>query len=304
MYGNYNNYLNSRRCCVSKTVETTGPQGKQGPTGENGIPGTATLTGATGSTGPTGSTGATGPPGTTVNTGATGPTGPTGARGITGPVGPTGNNVTIDITESNANGTYYPTFTSGVGLNQILRANITNGDWFYTTTSPVTGGNTFNFPNCFSNNIYNAYEVYFTYNIGIQAGVFVGTTFTFSGIASTGYTNWTTLLNTVPSYVNAYSAAAATGTIALTQDYGNFLNTTQTIKMDLWGVKNITGSTAPASGRTQFLVEGFNANNGGTTGWLKSMGYSSYTSGTPTGISLTVSTTVTGSITITVKSKQ
>jgi hypothetical protein len=50
-------------------------------------------------------------------------------------------------------------------------------------------------------------------------------------------------------------------------------------------------------------VEGFNVNNAGTSGWLKSMGYSNYTTGTPTGISLIVSAPVTGSITIIVNSK-
>lgn len=96
MYNNYNNFLNSKKCCPSSNpiyTECIGPQGKIGPTGPGGM---ATNTGATGPQGDQGPTGPQGAPGTasdTGSTGSTGYTGPTGLQGIqglTGYTGPTG----------------------------------------------------------------------------------------------------------------------------------------------------------------------------------------------------------------------
>lgn len=63
-YGNYSQYLGSKRCC---NIRTQCPQGREGPTGPAGTIGSTGYTGVTGSTGQTGSTGYTG------YTGSTGP---------------------------------------------------------------------------------------------------------------------------------------------------------------------------------------------------------------------------------------
>ena len=68
MYNNYNDFLNTKRCCERKEACVPGIQGKIGPTGWTGV------------TGPRGVSG------TATNTSATGPTGPQSA--VTGPTGP------------------------------------------------------------------------------------------------------------------------------------------------------------------------------------------------------------------------
>ena len=136
----------------------TGPTGSPsvvtGPTGPTGSPSVVTgYTGPTGSpsvvtgyTGPTGSpstvTGPTGPTGSpSTVTGYTGPTGnPSVVTGYTGPTGATGppnpNSASIDITETNGTGTFYPTFVTSAGATQTLRADTTTTALTYV---PSTG---------------------------------------------------------------------------------------------------------------------------------------------------------------------
>jgi hypothetical protein len=84
MYSNYNNFLNSKKCCPQQNPSYVGCIGPQGPLGPTGPGGSATNTGATGPPGVTGPTGPQGTPGTSSGTGATGYTGPTGPQGTPG----------------------------------------------------------------------------------------------------------------------------------------------------------------------------------------------------------------------------
>jgi hypothetical protein len=114
----------------------TGPTGLQGFTGNTGPTG---LQGFTGNTGPTGLQGFTGNTGPTGLQGFTGNTGPTGLQGFTGNTGPTGptNTSTITITDTSNNVVYYPTFVSGSGAGQTLRADITTSPLSYNPSSAV-----------------------------------------------------------------------------------------------------------------------------------------------------------------------
>ena len=144
----------------------TGPQGDTGATGPQGIQGIQGIQGDTGPTGPAGAIGATGPQGPQGDLGPTGPQGvqgiqglqgiqgDTGSAGATGPTGPAGatgatnsNASGIDITNTETNVDFYPTFVGGAGASQTLRADVTTTPFMYnpafgalkrTTTTSAT----------------------------------------------------------------------------------------------------------------------------------------------------------------------
>ena len=62
-------------------------------------------------------------------------------------------------------------------------------------------------------------------------------------------------------------------------------------------------SAGAAASRLSYLTEGYISANPGLTGWVKNMGTIAYSTGTATGINITFSSSVTGNITIYVKSK-
>jgi len=76
--------------------------------------------------------------------------GVTGAQGATGPIGPTGpsnpNATNINITDTNTNATYYPTFVAGSGTQSLLADistsaisfNVSNGDFNVVDTLKLT----------------------------------------------------------------------------------------------------------------------------------------------------------------------
>jgi hypothetical protein len=74
------------------------------------------------------------------------------------------------------------------------------------------------------------------------------------------------------------------------------------MKVDLWGTMNVGSGTSPF--RLTYVNEGFNSDNPGIKAWSRNTGTISFGNGTGlTGIQLTYNLTVTGSITIVVKSK-
>ena len=120
----------------------TGDQGPQGIQGATGAQGPQGLKGDTGDQGPQGiqgiqgATGATGAQGIQGATGATGPQGPQGIQGISNP-----NSTAIEITDTNLNSTYYPTFVSASGTGQTLYADIATGPFtFNPQTATLTTG--------------------------------------------------------------------------------------------------------------------------------------------------------------------
>jgi len=128
-----------------------GPQGLKGDTGDQGPQGPQGIQGATGPQGPQGlkgDTGDQGPQGPQGIQGATGAQGPQGIQGIQGPQGPQGeqgisnpNSTAIQITDTNLNSTYYPTFVSASGTGQTLYADIATGPFtFNPQTATLTAG--------------------------------------------------------------------------------------------------------------------------------------------------------------------
>ena len=215
--------------------------------------------------------------------------------------------LTYNPSTSTLTATTFSTATAPVSANQLgNKTYIDNfggsGGWYYTATVTISGGTTFNFPNSLSSN-YNAYEVYFVSNITSPVTGSPSIQITFSGLSTPTYTTWTSSLSSVsgatPAYVNSYGTAAPFLTFSM--DYSNFINRALTLKLDLWGTKSITGGAA--SGRINYLSEGQVSANPGFTGWIKNMGTVSYTSGNTTGITLTMSTATSGSMTIIVKAK-
>jgi len=131
-----------------------GPQGLQGPQGIQGPQGDTGATGATGPQGPQGEQGIQGPQGPQGEQGIQGPQGPQGPQGeqgiqgIQGPQGPQGeqgisnpNSTAIEITDTNLNQTYYPTFVTASGAGQTLYADIATGPFtFNPQTATLTTG--------------------------------------------------------------------------------------------------------------------------------------------------------------------
>lgn len=213
--------------------------------------------------------------------------------------------LTYNPSLSTLTATIFSTATAPVSANQLgNKTYIDNfggtGGWYYTTTVSITGGTTFNFPNSLSSN-YNAYEVYFVSNISSPITGYPSIQMSFSGLSSPTYTTWSSSISSVsgaaPAFVNAYGTSAPF--LAFSMDYSNVINRVFTYKLDLWGTKSISGGAG--AGRINYLTEGQVSSNPGFTGWIKQMGNVSYTSGNTTGITLTMSTATTGSMTIIVK---
>jgi hypothetical protein len=148
---NYQEYLASKTCCITRTQ---GPVGPLGPTGSNGAIGPMGVTGSNGNTGATGPTGRSclGP------TGPQGPVGPSGGpTGNTGPTGPTGpqsisNSITvlplilnsISINQTLTVGQYSLDLSPGIGLlNTINFTSFSGGSQAYIY---ITGPGTISYP--------------------------------------------------------------------------------------------------------------------------------------------------------------
>ncbi len=217
-------------------------------------------------------------------------------------VGP--NSSDTKITPTSVTATSFVTDTAPAGGNQLgNKTYIDNfggsGGWYFTTTVSVAASTVVDFPNCL-NNTYNAYEIYFVPNLTApNVGYYPSLDMTFSGITTPTYQSWNQTQTTQGSSTNSYATTAPRLLDGF--NFNPVLNRQATIKLDLWGTRNISGGSSGS--RFTYLSEGFSAANPGITAWIKSSGTVAYSSGSPTGITFTYSAAVTGSITIIVKSK-
>ena len=219
-----------------------------------------------------------------------------------GPSGPTLNPTTISPTTVTA--TTFITDTPPAAANQLGNKTYIDdfggsGGWYFTSTVSVSASTIVNFPNCL-NNAHNAYEIYFIPNLtGPTGTVYPNLDMTFSGTSTPTYQSWSQTQTTGGSFTNSYLTTAPR---LLTGFYFDpVLNRQATIKLDLWGTRNISGGSSGS--RFSYLSEGFNSTNPGQTAWIKSFGTVAFSFGSPTGITFTYSVAVTGSITIVVKAK-
>jgi hypothetical protein len=207
------------------------------------------------------------------------------------------------ITPTTVTATTFVTDTAPAAGNQLgNKTYIDNfggsGGWYFTTTVSVAASTVVDFPNCL-NNTYNAYEIYFVPNLTAPNLSYPSLFMTFSGITTPTYQSWNQAQTTQGSSTNSYATTAPRLLDGF--NFNTVLNRQATIKLDLWGTRNISGGSSGS--RFTYLSEGFSAENPGITAWIKSFGTVAYSSGSPTGITFTYSHAVTGSITIIVKSK-
>lgn len=194
-----------------------------------------------------------------------------------------------------------PTGPNELGNKTYIDNNGGTGGWYYTTSVSGTSANVFSFPNCL-NNTYNAYEVYFVTAFTAPSGVgnYPSIDMTFSGATGgISYQSFTLTQTTGGSLTTSYSTSAPRIYSGL--DFSQIANRSQSIKLNLWGTRNPSGGSS--SSRFDYSHEGYFAQNPGITAWLRHSGNVSHQFGTPTGITLTFSLAVTGTITIIVKSK-
>jgi hypothetical protein len=193
-----------------------------------------------------------------------------------------------------------PTIADQLGNKTYIDNYGGTGGWYYTTTVSITAGTSFAFPNCLSNN-YNSYDIHFVPNITSPTTGYPTIQMTITGISVPVYATWFSALgNTAtPAYNNTYNTTAPF--IQSAVDYSITANRQNTMRLDLWGTRNISGGSG--SSRLHFLTEGYLIANPGITGWAKNMGTISYSTGIATGITLTMSVATTGTMTIHVKSK-
>ena len=214
--------------------------------------------------------------------------------------------LTYNPSLSTLTSTIFSTATAPVSANQLgNKTYIDNfggtGGWYFTSTVSVTAGTVFSFTNCLSN-AYNAYEIYFVPSISsYTGGTYPDITVTFTGGNVPVYQSWLQDQSTGGSITTSFVTTAPR--LIRSLDYSVTLNRTATMKLDLWGTRNV--SSGPGSFRMSYVNEGFNSQNPGITSWVRSTGTVAFSTGILTGIVLTYSnlTDVTGSITIVVKSK-
>jgi hypothetical protein len=217
-------------------------------------------------------------------------------------MGPTGAtlNPTI-ITPTTVNATTFVTNTPPAAANQLgNKTYIDNfggsGGWYFTSTVSVTASTTVTFSNCL-NNLYNAYEIYFVPSLSAPTTGFPTLDMTFGSIPTPAYQSWSQTQTTGVSFTNSYLTTAPRLMHGL--DFSNFFNRQATIKLDLWGTRNLSGGSGAS--RFSYLSEGFSSTS--PSAWIKNFGTVQYSVGTITSIILTYSVAVTGSITIVVKAK-
>lgn len=210
--------------------------------------------------------------------------------------------LTYNPSTSTLTATIFSTATAPVSANQLgNKTYIDNfggsGGWYYTATVSAAS-TTVNFPNCLDNT-YNAYEIYFVPNLTSPTTGYPNLDMTFSGVSTPTYQTYSQTQTTGGSFTNSYLTTPPR--LLNGFDFSSSTNRTATIKLDLWGTRNISGGAG--SSRLTYLSEGFNGANPGIISWGKTMGTVSYASGTATGIIFTYSVAVAGSITIIVKAK-
>ena len=189
------------------------------------------------------------------------------------------------------NKTYIDNFGGGAG-------------WYYTASVNNGGASstTFAFPNCFSSNLNNAYDVYFIFNFSAPTTGYINCNMSFTGLGTTTYYNWTTTTSNAatPTITNAFTSANAYLILLNGMDTTTFYYLrSATPKISIWGA--ISGSNGASTSITQFSAENFGNANPGITGPLKTWGYTQQSTGYITGATLTFSSAMTGTVSIIVK---
>jgi hypothetical protein len=220
-------------------------------------------------------------------------------------VGPSTSLNPTTISPTTVTATTFVTNTAPAAGNQLgNKTYIDNfggsGGWYFTSTVSVTAGTVFAFTNCLSN-AHNAYEIYFVPSISSPVSGYPEITMTFLGAGPPIYQSYITDQSQgVSSVTPGYNTNPPK--LIRSLDYSVILNRAATMKVDLWGTMNVGSGTSPF--RLTYVNEGFNSDNPGIKAWSRNTGTISFGNGTGlTGIQLTYNLTVTGSITIVVKSK-
>jgi hypothetical protein len=173
--------------------------------------------------------------------------------------------------------------------------NTTNG-WKYTLTNTLTASTTTTFSSCFSAGNFNSYQVNFIFNFTAPTTGYLGCNLTLLGFVTPNYYLWTTSTSTTPSITNAYNGSATSIPIIGSMDAtSNAGIRSQQPKISFWGC-----ITNPLVGvpQIQFSAENYSYSNPGIVGMGKSFGYLQGASGSLSGITLTFSAAMTGSVTI------
>ena len=219
--------------------------------------------------------------------------------------------LTYNPSTSTLSSTIFSTATAPVSGSQLGNKtyidNFGGGAGWYYTASVNNGGTsstTYAFPNCFSNNLNNAYDVYFVFNFSAPTTGYFSCNMSFTGLGTTTYYNWTTTTSnaTTPTITTAYTSANAYIQLLSSMDATSFYYLrSATPKISIWGA--ISGSGGAGTAQTQFSAENFGSANPGLTGTLKSWGFTQQTTGYITGTTLTFSSAMTGTATIVVKGR-
>jgi hypothetical protein len=180
--------------------------------------------------------------------------------------------------------------------------NTTNG-WKYTLTNTLTASSATFFNTCFSTGNFNAYEVYFIFNFTAPTSGYLSCTITLQGITSPTYNLWATSTNTsaTPTIQNTFSTATGYIPIISSMDAtANYNFRSQQPKISFWSCITNPLTNIP---QVQFSAENYSYSNPGITGTGKVWGYCQGTAGQVSGLVLTFSTAMTGSVTIVATSR-
>jgi hypothetical protein len=213
-----------------------------------------------------------------------------------------GGKATIQATDSDFTFTTPPLITTAPANYDISTKvpttawiNSTNG-WKYTLTNTMTASTTTTFSSCFSAGNFNSYQVNFIFNLTAPTTGYLGCSITLLGLITPNYYLWTTSTSTTPSITNVYNGSATSIPIISSMDAAS--NTgirSQQPKINLWGCITNPLVSVP---QIQFSAENFSYANPGIVGMGKAFGYCQGASGSLSGITLTFSTAMTGSVSI------
>jgi hypothetical protein len=173
--------------------------------------------------------------------------------------------------------------------------NTTNG-WKYTLTNTLTASTTTTFSSCFSAGNFNSYQVNFIFNFTAPTSGYLSCNITLLGLITPTYYLWTTSTSTTPTVANTYSASTGYIPLISSMDATSNVNIrSQQPKISFWGCITNPLVSVP---QIQFSAENYSYSNPGIVGMGKSFGYCQGASGSLSGLTLTFSASMTGTVTI------
>jgi hypothetical protein len=190
--------------------------------------------------------------------------------------------------------------TNDTSVATTAFVNTTSG-WKYTATNTITASTTTSFANCFSAGNFNAYEIYFSFNLTSPTTGYISASVAFQGFVGPLYNTWTQNTSTAPAITTTYTSVGTSIAIINSMDAtGTTLFRSAQPKLSVWSCITPSLSSVP---QVQFSGENYAINNATTTGLSKVYGFCQATSGSLSGFTLISSSAMTGSITIVVVSK-